>query len=236
VRGDGPDVRGQLLAFAREIREAYGRERELAAELQAAQAQLDEACLSAIQTLAYVVEAKDAATGAHLARTRRTALDLTRRVDPELAERPETGYGFLLHDIGKVGVPEAILGKEGPLAVHEWELMQAHPAIGAQIVAPMTFLGGAVDMIHSHHERFDGGGYPRGLRGEQIPLTARIFAVADAFDAMTHDRPYRRALRDEQAVEEITGGAGTQFDPDIVRVFVDLRAEPDGSARVARAG
>ncbi|HEX9822898.1 MAG TPA: HD-GYP domain-containing protein [Actinomycetota bacterium] len=232
---DGPDVRGQLVAFAREIREAHGRERELAAELQHAQSQLEDAYLATIRALAFVVEAKDAATGAHLARTRRSALELARAIAPELASSPATGYGFLLHDVGKVGVPEAILGKRGPLVGEEWALMRAHPAIGAQIVSPMGFLAGAIDVIHSHHERFDGSGYPRGLRAEEIPLAARIFAVADAFDAMTNDRPYRRALPRERALEEIVEGSGTQFDPEVVRVFLDLTGRADAD-RVARAG
>src|SRR5581483_3040757 len=133
--------------------------------------------------------------------------------------------GFFLHDIGKVGIPEHILCKVGPLSAEEWNVMRAHPAIGAQIVAPIRFLGNAALVIRHHHERFDGSGYPDGLRGSDIPLAARIFAVADAFDAMTSDRPYRRALSVERAIEEICDGGGSQFDPDVVRVFVDMVEE-----------
>src|ERR671922_78339 len=109
-----------------------------------------------------------------------------------------------------------------------WARMRTHPVVGADIVAPIRFLGDAVDVIRFHHERFDGSGYPDGLSGEEIPLSARIFAVADAFDAMTSDRPYRHALPLEESVERIEGGAGSQFDPVCVDAFVDLVAEDDG--------
>jgi HD-GYP domain-containing protein (c-di-GMP phosphodiesterase class II) len=117
--------------------------------------------------------------------------------------------------------------------------MREHPAIGAQIVAPIRFLAEAVDIVRSHHERWDGGGYPRGLHGEQIPLAARIFAIADSFDAMTSDRPYRSAMSLDQALDEIREGAGTQFDPEVAKAFLDLALdgglEPDAQADVAAA-
>jgi HD-GYP domain-containing protein (c-di-GMP phosphodiesterase class II) len=121
--------------------------------------------------------------------------------------------------------------------------MRTHPLVGAQIVAPIAFLHGAVALVRNHHERFDGTGYPDGLRGERIPLAARVFAVADSFDAMTSDRPYRSAMGVERALAEIQGGAGTQFDPEVVRVFVQMiREDPpelgtlDEDERSARAG
>ena len=100
--------------------------------------------------------------------------------------------------------------------------MREHPTIGAQIVSPIRFLAGAIEIVQSHHERWDGEGYPSGLRGERIPLAARVFAIADSFDAMTSDRPYRAAMPAERALEEIRQGAGTQFDPSVVRAFLDL--------------
>ena len=134
-------------------------------------------------------------------------------------------YGFFLHDIGKVGIPESVLCKPGPLTDDEWDIMRTHPGIGAQIVEPIRFLEGAVEIVRTHHERWDGRGYPIGLRGEQIPLAARVFAIADSFDAMTSDRPYRAAMSFGEAFEEIRLGSGTQFDPDIVEVFLDLASE-----------
>ena len=106
--------------------------------------------------------------------------------------------------------------KPGPLTDDEWDIMRTHPGIGAQIVEPIRFLDGAVEIVRTHHERWDGRGYPIGLRGEQIPLAARVFAIADSFDAMTNDRPYRAAMTVDRAIDEIRLGACTQFDPDIV--------------------
>lgn len=185
----------------------------------------DEAYLGTIQTLAFLVEAKDHDTRRHLERSYRYGLRLARMVAPELAANPQLGFGFLLHDIGKVGIPERILHKEGPLTPEEWVAMRAHPLIGARIVAPIRFLGPAVDVIRSHHEWFDGTGYPQGLRGEEIPLAARVFTVVDVFDAITTDRPYRSALPVERALDEIARGSGTHFDPEVVEAFLILMEE-----------
>ncbi|HET6751709.1 MAG TPA: HD-GYP domain-containing protein [Actinomycetes bacterium] len=180
-----------------------------------------------------IAEAKDPRTRAHLQRTHDYAVALTEAVDPALAADQRLRYGFLLHDVGKVGIPEAVLNKAGPLDDDEWEVMRAHPLIGVQMVAGIKSLGHAVEVIRCHHERWDGKGYPAGLAGDAIPLGARIFAVADAFDAMTSDRPYRRALPFERACQEIQDGAGSQFDPTVVEVFAaiapdlpDLHASP----------
>jgi HD-GYP domain-containing protein (c-di-GMP phosphodiesterase class II) len=110
-------------------------------------------------------------------------------VDADLAADPRMPYGFLLHDVGKLGIPAAILDKPGPLDSREWQVMHTHPLLGTRIMAGMPFLGPAVDVIRCHHERWDGHGYPHGLRGAEIPLAARIFAVCDAFDAITSARP-----------------------------------------------
>jgi HD-GYP domain-containing protein (c-di-GMP phosphodiesterase class II) len=212
----------QLLVFAREINQLHRAERARAAELDAALARLEGSHLDTVRTLAFVVEAKDPATRAHLERTHEYAVALTWAVAPELAGDRGLRYGFLLHDIGKLGVPEAVLTKAGPLDPHEWEAMRAHPLLGVRIVAGLPFLGGAVDVIRSHHERWDGRGYPFGLRAEAIPLGARIFSLCDAFDAMTSDRPYRRALPTQHAVEEVRVGAGSQFDPSVVEAFLSI--------------
>lgn len=185
----------------------------------------DDAYLGAIQTLAFLVEAKDEVTRRHLDRSYRYGLRLAGMIDPSLARDPQLAYGFLLHDIGKVGIPERILTKEGPLAPAEWTAMKAHPMIGARIVAPIRFLGRAVDVIRCHHELFDGSGYPQRLSGEQIPLSARIFTVIDVFDALTTDRPYRAAVSNHEAIDEIARGSGTRYDPTVVEAFLEMMAQ-----------
>jgi len=131
-------------------------------------------------------------------------------------------WGALLHDIGKIGVPDEILRKAGPLTDEEWELMKRHPELGAEIVAPVENLVDVAPIIRSHQEKYDGSGYPDGLRGEEIPLGARILAVVDAYGAMTDERVYRKARSPEDAVAELRRCAGTHFDPEIVEVFLDV--------------
>lgn len=216
-------VKGQLLVFARELNRVFHAERSRREELEAALDELADAYLSMVKTLAYVVETKDTYTRQHLERTYHYAVRLAREVEPAIADDRVLGYGFLLHDVGKVGVPEAILTKPGPLDPDEWEVMRRHPVIGEEIVAPIAYLAPAVQVIRHHHERWDGRGYPDGLAGEDIPTAARIFTVVDCFDAMTSDRPYRKALDLDAATEEIERHAGAQFDPEIVRAFLRVR-------------
>lgn len=215
-------IREQLLVFAKELNHLYREERERSAELERAYGQLTDTYSATIKTLAFVVEAKDSNTRRHLDRTQVYGLELAKNIDSDLIKDPEVGFGFLLHDIGKVGIPESILGKAGPLTDEEWGVMRTHPLIGAQIVEPMRFLGEAVQIIRCHHERFDGKGYPGGMGGDEIPLAARIFAVVDSFDAMTSDRPYRGALPLDRAMEELVRGKDTQFDPEVVEMFIAL--------------
>jgi HD-GYP domain-containing protein (c-di-GMP phosphodiesterase class II) len=215
-------IREQLLVFAKELSHLYREERERSLELENAYEQLSETYAATIKTLAFVVEAKDLGTRRHLDRTHVYGLELARSIDSDLIKDPEVGFGFLLHDIGKVGIPESILGKPGPLTDDEWQVMRTHPVLGAQIVQPMRFLGEAIEIIRCHHERFDGKGYPGGMKGAEIPLAARIFAVVDSFDAMTSDRPYRSALSIERAMGELDRGRETQFDPEVVDMFVEL--------------
>ncbi len=219
---DRPALEAQLTVFAREVGALYAAERARSHELHLAVASLEETYVATIRALAQVIEEKDRTTAGHLDRTQRYGLALARRIDPELADRPEVAYGFFLHDIGKVGVPEHVLRKPGPLDEDEWTLMREHPAIGARIIEPIRFLAGAMEIVRSHHERWDGAGYPDGLEGPEIPLTARIFALADSFDAMTNDRPYRSAMPLEAALDEIERGAGSQFDPLAAARFLEL--------------
>src|SRR3954465_2564154 len=155
-------VHAQLIVFARELSEMYHLERERSHELEGVLRHVQDTYLATMKTLAQVVEAKDRTTRGHLDRAHTLGVELARRIDPDLAERPEVGYGFFLHDIGKVGIPADILCKNGALSDPEWDVMREHPTIGAQIVAPIQFLGDAVEVIRHHHERFDGAGYPSG--------------------------------------------------------------------------
>ncbi|MGH2686440.1 MAG: HD-GYP domain-containing protein [Actinomycetota bacterium] len=229
-------ARSQLIEFARDVRELYRRERLRARELERALEELHASYFSTMETLAFLIEAKDVGTRRHLDRTRDLAVALTRIVAPELAERPEIAHGFLLHDIGKVGIPEDVLTKRGPLTASEWSVMRTHPVVGAHIVTPIRVLGDAVDVVRFHHERYDGSGYPHGLQAGDIPLSARIFSVVDAFDAITSDRPYRPARDPDAATSEILRCSGSQFDPEIVEAFVLLLDEEGDSILVEHEG
>lgn len=220
-------MRRQLLVFADDLQTIVGRERGLREDAEAAYRELSSSYLQMVRTLAEVCESKDSYTRSHLDRTYQYAMALTRKVAPEYATRAEVGYGYLLHDIGKIGIPDAVLNKPGPLSDEEWALMKTHPVIGETIVKPLRLLGDAVQIIRYHHERWDGKGYPEGLKGEETYLPARIFMLADTFDAMTTDRPYRRALPIHVALEEVETHAGTQFDPDLARAWIELVEEFD---------
>jgi HD-GYP domain-containing protein (c-di-GMP phosphodiesterase class II) len=148
------------------------------------------------------------------------------------------GQAGLLHDIGKIGIPEGVLRKPGALDPDEWSVMRNHPLIGAQIVAPFDFFAGGALMIRHHHERWDGSGYPDGLAADEIPLGARIIAVADVYDALTSSRPYRAALPHATALDHLASAAGATLDEDAVSVFVGLietlsTSKPDVGARSA---
>src|SRR5258708_16714581 len=133
--------------------------------------------------------------------------------------------GALVHDIGKMGVPDAILMKTGPLKVEEFDIMRRHPTFAYEMLSPISFLRPALDIPYCHHEKWDGSGYPRGLKGEVIPLSARIFAVVDVWDALTSDRPYRPAWSGGKALEFIQSQAGTHFDPQVVKMFIELQGQ-----------
>jgi response regulator RpfG family c-di-GMP phosphodiesterase len=182
--------------------------------------------MSTVDALAAALETKDDQTGNHARRVRDYAAMLAEHVDESLLHHEALIFGFLLHDVGKIGIPESILMKAGPLDDDEWTVMRKHPEMGARILDSITFLQPyALDVVISHHERWDGRGYPRGLAGEDIPLGARIFAIVDAFDAMTTDRPYRKAISVGSAIEEIARCSGEQFDPKMVEAFMTTKAE-----------
>jgi response regulator RpfG family c-di-GMP phosphodiesterase len=203
----------QLLVYARDLSRIVEVERAQRRLLQHAYRQT-------VAALADALEAKDPGTGRHAQRVQHYALTLTETVEPRLLDDASLEYGFLLHDVGKIGVADQILNKPGPLTDDERGLIELHPTIGGEILSGVAlFEGEGLRVVRSHHERWDGLGYPRGLAGEQIPLGARIFALADALDAMTSDRPYRLALSWEEATDEILSQDGSQFDPRVVRAF-----------------
>lgn len=179
----------------------------------------ERATLTALHDL---IAARDAGTGAHSERVRVYALAVAHAHGMTEAEARDIEHGVILHDIGKIGIPDSILLKPGPLTPDEWKVMRTHPEVGRRLVEHIPFLAGAVPIVYHHHERWDGTGYPEGLRGESIPLGARIFAVADALDAMTFDRPYSRAVSLAAAREEISRCAGTHFDPAVVATFLAI--------------
>ena len=203
----------ELILYARDLRhllEVERQQREL----------LQQSYLDTVSALATALET-DTGTSFHSQRVQRYALELLRLLDADqLEHEPGLEYGFLLHDIGKIGIPDEILGKPGPLTPTERERMQTHTVLGEQMLQSVALLQGAgLSVVRSHHERWDGRGYPDGLRGARIPLGARVFAVADALDAMTSDRPYRRACGWAEAHDEIVAQAGRQFDPAVVEAF-----------------
>jgi ribonuclease P protein subunit RPR2 len=172
-----------------------------------------------VRALSNAVEARDAYTGKHAERVAAYGIEIARSLGLPVSEMPDLEFGFLLHDIGKVAIPDAILYKPGPLNDSERALMEQHPVIGAEIIGGIGFLNKAAEVVRFHHERWDGRGYPDGLEREAIPLAARVFAVGDALDALTTDRPYRPACPLPMARRVITGEAGMQFDPAIVHAF-----------------
>jgi HD-GYP domain-containing protein (c-di-GMP phosphodiesterase class II) len=198
----------QLQRYAADLRETFKQERARAAELR-------QSYIVTVRALSNAVEARDAYTAKHAERVAAYGLEIARVMQAELAADPATEFGFLLHDV--------ILHKPGPLTTDERREMEQHPLIGAQMVADIPFLAGAAaSVVRSHHERWDGGGYPDGLGGQEIPLSARIFAVADVLDALTTVRPYRQPLPLDEARARIVANSGRHFDPAVVNAFCEL--------------
>ena len=194
---------------------------------------LIEGFFQSARALAVAVEARDPYTGGHSDRVFQIAKALGKMCNVSAEEQLYLEAGALLHDVGKIGIRDGVLLKPGPLTDSEYKEMQLHPIIGAHMVEKFNCLHGCVDAVLLHHERMDGYGYPYGLKGSQIPLIARITSVADAYDAMTTNRIYRKGMDHEHALEEIIRNSDSQFDPEIVKVFVEWWEKNIGGCRSA---
>ncbi|HET7010397.1 MAG TPA: HD domain-containing phosphohydrolase [Anaerolineales bacterium] len=204
--------------------------------------QLQASYKASLRVLANAIESRDSSTRDHVERVNAYAQAMARELGWDEAERSAVEFGAILHDIGKIAVRESILVKRGPLTPEEWEEMRMHPTVGKRMIEGIPYLAPAMPLVQSHHERWDGRGYPEGHRAESIPKEARLLAVVDTFDAMTSDRPYHRAMDPETALAAIVEGSGTQFDPamvaafmrcwergEILRIFAGNREQPSGS-------
>ena len=182
-------------------------------------ASLERTTTEAISALSAALESRDDTTGEHIKRTQALAVEAAGR----MGLRPEgvrvVKYASMLHDIGKIGIPDSILNKPGGLTPEEWRAMRRHPEIGADIVGRIAGFEDVVEAVLAHHERHDGRGYPTGLSGDEVPVAARLISAIDAYDAMTNDRPYRKAMTHKEALAELEHGSGTQFDPAVVEAL-----------------
>jgi putative two-component system response regulator len=216
----------ELLLYARDLQHLLEVERGQRTLLQ-------ESYLATVMSLASALESRDTRTGAHSQRVQRYAVELLEVLHPGVLEADSgVQYGFLLHDIGKIAIPDQILQKPGPLTRAERRRMQTHTVLGEQMLGSVAILRGeGLRVVRSHHERWDGKGYPDGIGKAELPVGARVFAVADALDAMTSDRPYRRAMPWSAAHDEILSQSGKQFDPEVVDAFREREQELQGVRR-----
>lgn len=233
---DSDEVRlriGNLLETAELQQRLREQNVVLASTLTDRTCELEEARIESVERLALVAELRDDVTGQHNARVARIACAIAEAIGPRSESAKLIGRVAALHDIGKIGIPDRILLKNGPLSVEEWETMKTHTTIGARILssARSEFMLLAKEIARSHHERWDGAGYPDGLCSTQIPLSARIVAIADVFDALSSDRPYRPAFSVREAREAIELGSGTLFDPSLVKVFRGIFVESQARER-----
>jgi response regulator RpfG family c-di-GMP phosphodiesterase len=200
-------------------------------QLQTAIKRIEQTYDETLETLSATLDLRDNETAGHSRRVTLYCLEIAQAMGCDIAQLKTLKRGVHLHDIGKIGIPDAILRKPGKLTVEERAIMEGHVRIGYELVCHIAFLAGSAEIVLTHHEHYDGTGYPQGLRGEEIPLSSRIFAVADTLDAMTSDRPYRRALPNSVAREEIIRESGRQFDPKVVEGFLAI---PEGVLETIR--
>jgi putative nucleotidyltransferase with HDIG domain len=178
-----------------------------------------------IEGWSHALDLRDKETEGHTQRVTEMTVKLAGSFDQSEMDLVQIRWGALLHDIGKMGIPDEILHKPGPLTDEEWVKMKEHPKIAYELLYPIRYLRQSLDIPYCHHEKWDGSGYPRGLKGDQIPLVARIFAVVDVWDALTSDRPYRPAWTKEKTREHIRASSGTHFDPRVVEVFMQVTSD-----------
>lgn len=191
-------------------------------ELQRSKQELTLAYESTIEAWVRVLDMKSRDAAGHALRVTELTIRLARAMGIDNEQLVHFKHGALLHDIGHLGIPDAILFKPGPLTNEEWKVMQQHPFLGYSLLAPIAFLQPALDIVYCHHERWDGSGYPRGLKGVEIPLSARTFAVVDVWDALVADHPYRRGWSADNVILYIKDQAGKMFDPQVVTAFLTL--------------
>jgi len=203
-----------------ELFESLGHQIAIAIENASLYKELDELFLSSIRAIVEAVDAKDPYTHGHSARVVKYSLMIGEALDFDKERLKKLEISAILHDVGKIGIPDRILGKQGKLTLEEYNYMKRHPELGSSIIEPIAELKELIPNILHHHERYDGEGYPKRLRGRKIPLFARIICIADSFDAMTTDRPYRKRKTVKTAMHELTDNSGTQFDTKLVSVFL----------------
>jgi len=219
------DLERKVDERTRELRQKSDEVERLYTELKVAFEKINANYDTTLEALMEALDARDTETQGHSRRVAEYTAAVARRMGIEDPELTQFRWGALLHDVGKIGIPDAILRKPGPLDADEWLVMMQHPELGRRILSSVKFLEGAVPIVYCHQERFDGSGYPRGLKGDEIPLGARIFAVVDCLDAMSMDRPYRVGTSYDRVKSELLKYSGTQFDPSVVDVFLSIAPE-----------
>jgi putative nucleotidyltransferase with HDIG domain len=223
----------EVASYRRHLEEMVEqRTRQLQAALKRVELTYDET----LEALGAALDLRDDETAGHSRRVSRYCLAMAKTMGCSSEQLKHLARGAYLHDIGKIGIPDAILLKGGKLTPEQMAIMQSHARVGYELVSRIAFLAPAAEIVLTHHERFDGTGYPQGLREEEIPLGARIFVVADTLDAMTSDRPYRQALPFSAAQAEIIRESGRQFDPEVVRVFLSIPQQTWDDIRLEVAG
>jgi putative nucleotidyltransferase with HDIG domain len=188
--------------------------------LQRSNTELTLAYDATIEGWSRALDLRDKETEGHTQRVTKMTLLLAKKMGMSATEKLDLRRGALLHDIGKMGIPDEILHKPGPLSEEEWVIMRQHPLYAYQMLSPIAYLKGALEIPYCHHEKWDGSGYPRGLKGEQIPLAARLFTVVDVWDALTSNRPYRSAWSKKDSIKYIREQTGKHFDPQVVELFL----------------